>query len=340
MDSFLELVSTGSIFQKTLILELKKNDGSFSSQNASKLTRGRQCKMNTTPILEAIDLHKSFKNIKVLRGVNLSINSGICFGLLGPNGAGKTTTIEILEDINDACSGTILFKGQMRKTSFREEIGIQFQHTSLLNFLSVKETLKSFAQLYSDPEDLDMLIERCDLKPILSQKNNKLSGGQQQRLMLALALINKPSLIFLDEPSTGLDPQSRRNLWRIVEQIKQEGKTIILTTHSMEEAEFLCDQIAIMDLGQIIAEGSPEQLIRTHCGKNSIVLPSPENLTVLNVLSCPWTREGDTIRIECDSPNLVIGDLAKADVDLSGMTVSSANLEDVFLRITGKQLRD
>lgn len=296
--------------------------------------------MSAPPILEAKDLHKTYKKHKALRGVNLTIEPGICFGLLGPNGAGKTTTIEILEDIIEPTSGEIFFKGKKRNKYFREEIGIQFQHTSLLNFLSVKETLQSFAKLFAAPEPLDKLIEKCELASILNQRNNRLSGGQLQRLMLALALINKPTLIFLDEPSTGLDPQARRNLWRIVQQIKTEGKTIILTTHAMEEAEFLCDYIAIMDLGQIIAEGSPQELIRTYCGTNNVLLPAKIDTSQLNNLPYNWFYEDNFIKIECDSPNEVIAELARANIDLTGMSVTSANLEDVFLNLTGKQLRD
>lgn len=174
----------------------------------------------------------------------------------------------------------------------------------------------------------------------MDQRNNSLSGGQLQRLMLALALINKPTLIFLDEPSTGLDPQARRNLWKIVEQIKEEGKTIILTTHSMEEAEFLCDHIAIMDLGKIIAEGSPQDLIKTYCGTNSVLLPPRTDTSRLESIAYKWFHENDYIKIECDSPNEVIAALARLNIDLTGMSVTSANLEDVFLNLTGKHLRD
>jgi len=291
-------------------------------------------------ILEVRNIHKAYKDTIAVNDVSLKVASGVCFALLGPNGAGKTTTIEIIEDIIEATSGDILYKGESRKSSFREEVGIQFQHTSLLYFLSVKETLQSFSKLFSDPEDLDYLIEKCDLSQILTRKNDKLSGGQLQRLMLALALINKPSLVFLDEPSTGLDPQSRRNLWAIVDQMKEEGKTIIMTTHAMEEAEYLCDEIAIMDKGNIIAQGSPHDLIRTHCGGSSIILPGSITHNDLDAFPYNWQRQGDIIRIDCnDIPN-VIDQLVKLNIDLTGMTVSSANLEDVFLRLTGRQLRD
>ena len=174
-------------------------------------------------IIDVIHLSKTYGDNQAVKDVSFSVSEGICFGLLGPNGAGKSTTMEMVEDIISPSSGQILYQGQPRRASFREEIGIQFQHTSLLNFLSVAETLSSFHKLYQQPEDLKLLIERCDLAPILKRRNDQLSGGQLQRLLLALALINRPRLVFLDEPSTGLDPQSRRNLWDIVLRIKAEG---------------------------------------------------------------------------------------------------------------------
>ncbi|MBU3982481.1 MAG: ABC transporter ATP-binding protein, partial [Proteobacteria bacterium] len=254
--------------------------------------------------------------------------------------AGKSTTMEIVEDIITASSGEILYKGQPRSASFREEIGIQFQHTSLLNFLSVEETLLSFHKLYQEPEDLQVLIERCDLTPILKRRNDQLSGGQLQRLMLALALVNRPRLVFLDEPSTGLDPQSRRNLWDIVRQIKEEGKTIIMTTHSMEEAEYLCDEVAIMDMGSIIAWDTPTRLIQTHCQGNSILLPESAFKINLDTLPFTWKRRDKTIVLETAHIPEGLNKLLQLDIDLTDMAIHSSNLEDVFLCLTGKGLRD
>lgn len=291
-------------------------------------------------ILEVIDLVKVFKDVTAVNQVSFSVNEGSCFGLLGPNGAGKTTTMEIIEDIMPATSGTILYQGKPRSNSFREEIGIQFQHTSLLNFLSVKETLICYQNLYRNPLDIEWLIERCDLSQIIDRKNNQLSGGQQQRLMLALALINQPRLIFLDEPSTGLDPQSRHYLWAIVEEIKRDGKTIIMTTHSMEEAEFLCDTIAIMDQGYIIAEGSPAQLISTYCNTNTITLPNETITDHLAFMNLPYTHHGTTVTIQSQHVDETLSLLISSGTDLTDMTVRSANLEDVFLYLTGKKLRD
>lgn len=302
------------------------------------INRDKYAYMKT--IVEVIHLRKVFGENTAVTDASFTVKEGICFGLLGPNGAGKTTTMEIVEDIITASSGKVLYQGQPRSASFREEIGIQFQHTSLLNFLTVEETLLSFHKLYQQPEDLDLLIQRYDLTPILKRRNNQLSGGQLQRLMLALALINKPRLVFLDEPSTGLDPQSRRNLWDIVRNIKAEGKTIIMTTHSMEEAEYLCDEVAIMDMGSIIAWDTPASLIQTHCQGSSILLPESAFKMSLDALPFTWKRRDKTILLETTHVQEGLTKLLSLDIDLTEMAVHSPNLEDVFLRLTGKGLRN
>jgi ABC-2 type transport system ATP-binding protein len=292
------------------------------------------------PILEVINLRKVFRKTEAVKDVSFTVPKGICFGLLGPNGAGKTTSLEVIEDIIPKTSGQIIYKGRPRDDSFRQEIGIQFQHTSLLNYLSVKETLQSFHKLFNKATNLDELIKRCDLLPIIDRMNDKLSGGQQQRLMVALALINQPELVFLDEPSTGLDPQARRNLWEIIEGIKSEGKTIILTTHSMEEAEVLCDEIAIMDGGTIIAQGSPKELINAYCTGSTIIVPGYAFGILPEDLPFSWRRREDTIEIDTDNIQAGLTRMLELNIDLSEMLVRSGNLEDVFLHLTGKQLRD
>ncbi len=292
------------------------------------------------PILEVHHLRKCFADLEAVRDVSFAVQTGSCFGLLGPNGAGKTTSMEIIEDIIAPTSGEIFYKGQPRNSSFREEIGIQFQHTSLLNFLSVEETLHTFAQLFQEPADLEEIISRCDLVALRNQRNNRLSGGQTQRLMLALALINRPHLIFLDEPSTGLDPQSRRNLWNIVKGLKDEGKTLILTTHSMEEAQHLCDQIAIMDEGTIIALGSPDELIQDHCGLISIILPRAACPVDLKSLPFTSQEQGDEVIILTPEIHEGLKKLMELGIDLREISIHSPNLEDVFLHLTGKKLRE
>lgn len=293
-----------------------------------------------TTILDVRNLRKEFRDTIAVHDVSFQVKAGSCFGLLGPNGAGKTTTIEIIEDIIPATSGTILYKGQPRTASFRQEIGIQFQHTSLLSFLSIKETLVTFAKLFNKPINLESLIDRCDLRELVDRRNTELSGGQTQRLMLALALINDPELIFLDEPSTGLDPQSRRNLWQILKEINDQEKTIIMTTHSMEEAENLCDEIAIMDRGLIIAQGTVAELIQTHCPTATITLPHQPLDSINNRSEVSYQIRNDQIIIDTESLDSTLHLLTQSNVNLNTMTIHTPNLEDVFLKLTGRTLRD
>lgn len=290
-------------------------------------------------ILEVKSLVKKYNDFTAVDGINISIRQGICFGLLGPNGAGKTTALETIEDIIKPTSGEILYKDSPRSSSFSKEVGIMFQETALLSFLSVKETLATFQKLYQHSASIESIIDTCNLDDILNSMNDKISGGQKQRLLLALALINDPDLIFLDEPSTGLDPQARRNMWDIVENIKTKGKTIILTTHYMEEAEYLCDEIAIMDHGTIIAQGSPQELIKKHCGSVTVVLPK-KNISNIKDISENFIEYEKTIEILTDDINTSITNLTKLNIDLTNLTVRTPNLEDVFLKITGRQLRD
>jgi ABC-2 type transport system ATP-binding protein len=290
-------------------------------------------------MLEVKDLTKTYDGLKAVNGVSFSISEGVCFGLLGPNGAGKTTTIEMIEDIISPDSGEILYRGTRRDDSFKEEIGIQFQQTALLAYLSVYETLETFQNLYRTTEGLDDIIDICHLNDIRDQMNDRLSGGQRQRLLLALALINDPRLLFLDEPSTGLDPQARRNLWQIIENVKEQGKTVILTTHYMEEAQYLCDEIAIMDYGKIIAQGTPSNLIARHCEGETIVLPKKNIGVALNVLNLSYQERQGHIEIATSDVNRALNELMRAKVDLTDMTIKSPNLEEVFLNLTGRRLR-
>jgi ABC-2 type transport system ATP-binding protein len=292
------------------------------------------------PILEVRDLVKRYRTVNAVNGISFSIPRGICFGLLGPNGAGKTTALEVIEDIIPPTSGEVLYDGAPKSPSFREEVGIQFQHTSLLHFMTVRETLATFQKLYQKTESIDFLIDICRLRDIQGQMNNRISGGQAQRMMLALALVNKPKLLFLDEPSTGLDPQARRYLWDIILEIREKGKTIVLTTHSMDEAEYLCDDIAIMDHGRIIARGSPAELIRAHCSGGTISLPRA-NVTMNPAdLPFPYREVNGWLDITVDQVNTGIEKLLAMHVDLNDMKVHSPNLEDVFLRLTGRSLRE
>jgi ABC-2 type transport system ATP-binding protein len=293
-----------------------------------------------TILIEVTNLVKKYKPVVAVDGIDLAIRQGICFGLLGPNGAGKTTALEVIEDIITPSDGEVLYKGKPRAISFREEIGIQFQHTALLSFLTVGETLSTFKSLYQNTFDIKELAELCKLTEILKQYNDKISGGQRQRLLLALALINKPDLLFLDEPSTGLDPQARRNLWDIVLNVKQEGRTIILTTHSMEEAEYLCDEIAIMDHGKIIAKGTPAELIKKYCRGVTVTLPAVSLKELPEDSEFVFHARDSKVEIQADNVNSILQYLMAQKVDLGEMSVRSPNLEDVFLSLTGRQLRE
>jgi len=293
-----------------------------------------------TELLEVKRLVKKYNGIAAVDHIDFSLRKGTCFGLIGPNGAGKTTTIEIIEDVISPDAGEILYKGKPRTSAFREKIGIQFQETSLLAMLTVRETLQTFRRLYRDCYPIEDLIEMCHLGEFIDSLNDRISGGQKQRFLLALALINKPDLLFLDEPSTGLDPQARRNLWDILLEIKRNGKTMVLTTHYMEEAQFLCDEIAIMDYGRIIAQGSPSSLINKHCSGVMIILPKKSFTDPLDQLPVPFTENEDTIEISSEDLNACLKILLANHVDLSEMIVQSSNLENVFLKLTGRQLRD
>ncbi len=292
------------------------------------------------PILEVKNLVKKYNQVVAVDGISFALREGICFGLLGPNGAGKTTTIEVIEDVIRPTAGEIFYKGVSRKPSFKEEVGIQFQSTALLNLLTVRETLQTFQSFFTRTATIEELVKLCRLEEFLDQYNDKISGGQRQRFLLALALINRPELLFLDEPSTGLDPQARRNLWDLIHGIKAEGKTIILTTHYMEEAQHLCDEVAIMDYGKIIAQGSPDELIRQYSSGITVVLPREHYALKANSFPMKVREVKDTIEIETDDVNQCLEQLLSHGVDLTDITVRSPNLETVFLNLTGRKLRE
>jgi ABC-2 type transport system ATP-binding protein len=229
-----------------------------------------------TTALEARNLVKEYPGVLAVDGVSFTVPEGTCFGLLGPNGAGKTTTVEIIEGVTRPTSGDVYYYGEVAGERFRQETGIQFQNTALQDHITVFETLEMFQALYDRKADLGHVIEQCSLGDLLDRDNRKLSGGQRQRLLLAVALVNQPKLVFLDEPTTGLDPQARRNFWALVQSIRSEGATIVLTTHYMDEAHVLCDEVAIMDEGKIVTQGSPERLLFDKYGDKLINLPHGE----------------------------------------------------------------
>jgi len=311
--------------------------------------------------LEVIGLRKSYGDVVAVNGLDLRVVSGQCFGLLGPNGAGKTTTIEICEGLNTPDSGTVRVLGRTwddDPTSLRAQLGIQLQETQLADKLTVIETLTLFRSFYTNGRSVDDVIDLVQLGEKRKARMIGLSGGQKQRVALACALVGNPQLLFLDEPTTGLDPQSRRQLWTLVEGLKAEGRTILLTTHYMDEAERLCDNIAIVDHGQVIALGTPRQLIASLGAEHVIRLatavgdntdpshlhpiPLSDLLALADVRGGRETETGYELRVgsvQTALPPL----LALADargVTWTELSTHSATLEDVFVSMTGRQLRD
>jgi ABC-2 type transport system ATP-binding protein len=291
------------------------------------------------PILEVRNLVKQYPTVTAVDGLSLAVPEGICFGLLGPNGAGKTTTIEIMEGILEATSGEVRYRGAPLGQRFREEAGILFQKTALQDFLTVRQSITLFRSLYQRGLDVDEVIRMCALEKLADRDNRKLSGGQQQRLLLAIALVNDPSLLFLDEPTTGLDPQARRNFWELIQSVKARRKTILLTTHYMDEAELLCDEIAIVDRGHIIAQGPPRRLLQEHFAEVMLELPDQDFPASARRLPLRFIDIAGRVEITTDDLDTTLRALIDAHVPLSNLRIRPANLEDLFLELTGKELR-
>lgn len=290
-------------------------------------------------IIQVKSLTKRYKDLIAVNDVSFTIRKGCCFGLLGPNGAGKTTTIEIMEGIIKPTSGDVLYYGKNASSDIANHIGIQFQHTALQDFLTVKETLTLFSAFYQNTSPIETLIELCDLSDFLDRDNRLLSGGQRQRLLLALALINDPDIVFLDEPTTGLDPQARRNFWQLIKNIKAQNKTVILTTHYMDEAEQLCDEVVVMDQGKIIEQGQPSVLLDKHFEHVFIYLPA-DAVSAELIKEQHWEVQNNQVEIASKHVEQTISLLIKHRVPLDDLHVKSANLDDLFLKLTGHSLRE
>ncbi|WP_420428342.1 ABC transporter ATP-binding protein [Algiphilus sp.] len=292
-------------------------------------------------ILRADNLIKSFPSrggeVRAVDGVSLRVRSGSCFGLLGPNGAGKSTTIEMLEGISRPSGGSIHYRGAPLDARYRERVGIQFQATALQENLTVRENLRFFSRLYRHRAALDSVVERCHLGAFLDRDTRRLSGGQRQRVLLGIALVNDPEILFLDEPTTGLDPQARRNFWSLIDDVIAAGKTVVLTTHYMDEAERLCDHLAIMDHGRVIAEGSPRALLDQHFGE--VVLELPAGALNGTGEAIAHTVKGEWAEVVTDDVNATLSHLMQAGVPLAQLSVRPRTLEDLFLHLTGKALR-
>jgi len=289
-------------------------------------------------LLKVEGLCRSFEQHKAVDGVDFEVYEGECLGLLGPNGAGKTTTVEMLEGLNPPDSGRILFRGAPVDASYKQQIGIQFQQTALPDYLKVKEVLHLFSTFYEKTLPIEQTIALCQLEELLDRDHRKLSGGQRQRLLLALALLNDPQLVFLDEPTTGLDPAARRHFWSLVTDLKAAGKTLLLTTHYMDEAETLCDRVLIMDRGKIITGGTPADLLAQHFSGNVVKLRSNEHINQCQGLK-KLRKNGEWMEFISDDVSADIQQLTLAGVPLDALTVHAATLEDLFIHLTGHKLR-
>jgi len=289
--------------------------------------------------LEARNLVKHYPGVVAVDDVSFCVEEGACFGLLGPNGAGKTTTVEIIEGVTPATSGEVWYMGKPAGQRFREEAGIQFQNTALQDYLTVRETLELFQRLYERRAGLDAIIEECSLQELVDRDNRKLSGGQRQRLLLAIALVNQPRLVFLDEPTTGLDPQARRNFWDLVQKIQSHGTTVVLTTHYMDEAQVLCNEIAIMDAGKIVAQGSPDQLLLEHYEGLIIEMPIADIMGDLSKFEHRVIENLGVVEIVSNDVSASLQALTPEVANFDHIKIRQANLEDLFLDLTGHSLR-
>lgn len=330
-------------------------------------------RQETPAALRCTQLVKRFGEMTAVDNLDLEVHRGECFGLLGPNGAGKTTTVEILEGLQEPDSGRVEVLGQLWGRGddrlLRTRIGVQLQETQLAEKLTVEETVALFRSFYPHGRGAAEAIRLVELEEKRAARVGKLSGGQKQRLAIACALVGSPEIVFLDEPTTGLDPQARLKVWGIVENFKREGGTVLLTTHYMEEAARLCDRLVVMDKGRIIAEGTPAELIRSLGGDSVIELSVRGQLDEARVKTLPAVlrvnRKGvaqseaspnsatrtNTAQPETNTYTFTVADVGQAlpamlteleaqNLELASLVTHEATLEDVFVSLTGRLLRD
>jgi ABC-2 type transport system ATP-binding protein len=306
--------------------------------------------MTRQPVVRVADVAKSYGRTLAVRNVSFDVEAGEIFGLIGPNGAGKTTTMECVDGLRTPDRGTIMVLGldpARDVYALQERIGVQLQEAQLQKRIKVREAVGLWASLYRKPVDGDGLIEQLGLADKRDAWFMTLSGGQKQRLFIALALINDPELVFLDELTTGLDPQARRAIWELIRGIRQRGKTVFLTTHLMEEAERLCDRVAIIDHGRIVDIGSPEALVQRHCPERTVILVSDDSTAAGRFQSIPQvqsvSRDGSQLTIRGQGRNLVtevIQCVAEHRIGVVDFRTEIPTLEDVFLKVTGHMIRD
>jgi ABC-2 type transport system ATP-binding protein len=295
--------------------------------------------------IEVKELRKAYGDVKAVDGVSFAVESGEFFGILGPNGAGKTTTLEIIEGLREADSGEVrMFDTSPwpRNPALLPRIGVQLQASSFFERLTTREQIRTFASLYGiGPGKADEMLETVGLTDKADTRTDKLSGGQMQRLSIACALVHDPELVFLDEPTAALDPQARRNLWDLLRAINVQGRTIMLTTHYMDEAETLCDRVAIMDHGRILELGPPAELVRgldapTRISIESGAVPVEEARALVD--GADVDDDGVSLTIVTRTPAPILAALAERNA-LRGLSVRGATLEDVFLNLTGREYR-
>jgi len=305
----------------------------------------------TEPVIRVEDLYKSYDTVEALRGVSFEVHAGEVFGLLGPNGAGKTSTIEILEGLRTQDRGKVSVAGldpQTAGAGFKQEVGAVLQSTALPDKMRVAEALSLFAHFYRRRSDTEALLKRFQLDEKRHAFYNQLSGGQKQRLALAMALVNDPTVLFLDEPTAGLDPQVRREIYDIIEELKSDKKTILLTTHYIEEAEKLCDRVAIVDRGKIIAEGTPRDLKQRSGNTTRIEVRlsrplQPGILKTLDGVADAREFDGTYILHSARPPQTIVSLVKQLEADgseLQSLEMFSPSLEDVFIELTGRRLRE
>jgi ABC-2 type transport system ATP-binding protein len=304
--------------------------------------------------LRVRQLRKAYKDVVAVDGLDLEVQAGECFGLLGPNGAGKTTTVEICEGLTSPDSGDVEVLGRHWSSDapqLRQRLGIQLQDTQLSEKLTVYETVRLFRSFFRQGAGASEVIARVQLEEKQNSRVGELSGGQKQRLALACALVGDPDFLFLDEPTTGLDPQARRQLWDLIEEFKESGRTILLTTHYMDEAERLCDRVAIMDHGKTIALGTPRELIASTCAEQMVEFTAGSVSHALDMTALRRIQGVREVRTENGAVLLqvtelhtsvpaLLAELTRQNAPLTELRTHSATLEDVFVTLTGRHLRD
>jgi len=309
--------------------------------------------MTDSPAISVRDLHKSYGDFEAVRGLDFEVQTGEVFGLLGPNGAGKTTTVEILEGIRQRTSGEVRVLGfdpDKQKNLLKDRIGVCLQATNLPDKIRVFEAVDLFGALYSRMLSTDTILKRLQLWDKREAFYSTLSGGQKQRLAIAMGLINDPALLFLDEPTTGLDPQIRLEIHSLIEELKSEKRTILITTHYIEEAERLCDRVAIIDSGKVVAIGTPRELQERSANKSAIEITcdaSLANLTLPNfpdAIATTLSDDGRSLVVQSSRPPRTLVEIVKwidaQGIGLDDVRLSRPTLEDVFIELTGKKLRE